>query len=273
MKIEDINPYLRFAEIQPSILQGNNYRLAYDYRIIYIISGSGSVILKNQEFPISPDSVVLIPPATKYYFSGILQVIILNFDLFQTNSQKKLAIPPDEVLNFKPEFVFESISIDELRYPIVLHNCKNLQNTLNNMVAEYNFKNTYYNAVTSAHLKNVICNIIRKNNDIFNEENSLVSKVLIYIKTNYHNPIKNSDISKVFGYNDLYLNRIFKQRLGITLHQCLIAERINMAKKLLLESNISIESVARNCGFNNISTFFVLFKKATGFSPKQYRNK
>ncbi len=30
MKIEDINPCLRFAEIRPSILQGDNFRLAYD---------------------------------------------------------------------------------------------------------------------------------------------------------------------------------------------------------------------------------------------------
>lgn len=273
MKFEDINPYLRFAEIQPSMLQGDSFRLAYDYRVIYIISGQGTLMLDSQELSVFPDSVVMIPPATRYYFVGAMQVVMLNFDLFHTNSEKKTARPPDNVVNFKPELVFEDVLIEELCRPIVLHDCSSIHDLLNDLIAERNFKKLYYSAVTSAYLKNVICNIVRRNNKTYDEENNLVSKALIFIKTNYHNPIKNSDISKALGYNDLYLNRLFKQQLGTTMHKCLINERIKMAKTFLKDSDISIENIAQNCGFNSLSTFFVLFKKTTGFSPKQYRDK
>ncbi len=271
MNIENINPYLRFAEMQTSILQGNDFRLAYDYRIFYVISGKGTVVLEDKNVQLSPNSIVMIPPAIKYHFKGALQVIVLNFDLYQLNFEKSKPLPPDSIVDFKPELVFEDVRVDELNAPIILHNCNNLRSILNEIVAEYNFKNSYYNVMISSLLKNIICQIVRNDKNIFIDENDLISKVLIYIKTNYHTVVKNSDISKALGYNELYLNRIFKKHVGTTIHQYLLNERIGMAKKLLKETNISVESVARNCGFDNMSTFYVVFKKMTGFSPKQYR--
>ena len=49
--------------------------------------------------------------------------------------------------------------------------------------------------------------------------------------------------------------------------------RINYAKEILKEdNNITIESLAYECGFNSKSTFNKYFKEQTGYSPSEYRS-
>lgn len=42
MDFSEINPFLRFAQLQPTIIEGNRYKAAYDYRIFYILSGTAA---------------------------------------------------------------------------------------------------------------------------------------------------------------------------------------------------------------------------------------
>ena len=47
--------------------------------------------------------------------------------------------------------------------------------------------------------------------------------------------------------------------------------RFNIAKKLLSDSSYSLKEVADAIGYDNVSYFCSLFKKATGLTPFEYR--
>ena len=47
--------------------------------------------------------------------------------------------------------------------------------------------------------------------------------------------------------------------------------RIQAAKELLADPNIVIKDVAARVGFENINTFFRVFKQFEGVTPGQYR--
>ena len=124
-------------------------------------------------------------------------------------------------------------------------------------------------------------------------EDKLVSTIILYIKRNLHNNskypfveklkntiynnISNTDFSlneqiKKSGYNTDYLRRIFKSETGITPLEYLTDLRINQAKTLLLQNNfMSIDDVAKACGFNDKFYFSTCFKKSVGLSPLKYR--
>ncbi|MBW4580513.1 MAG: AraC family transcriptional regulator [Tildeniella nuda ZEHNDER 1965/U140] len=65
--------------------------------------------------------------------------------------------------------------------------------------------------------------------------------------------------------------RLFKQSTGASPHQYLIRQRVERAKQLLLQSQLSIAEVAQTVGFNEQSQLTRHLKRATGLTPMQLR--
>lgn len=67
--------------------------------------------------------------------------------------------------------------------------------------------------------------------------------------------------------------KIFMQVYGMSPRQYLTQLKLNKAKHLLLESEMSIEDIAQQLGFSSLSHFSRQFKRWTGVPPMQYRPK
>ncbi|NIJ51462.1 GlxA family transcriptional regulator [Dyadobacter arcticus] len=67
--------------------------------------------------------------------------------------------------------------------------------------------------------------------------------------------------------------RRFKQAIGVTPIEYLQRTRIEAAKKLLAQTDQSVLEVMLNSGYNDLKSFRQLFKKSTGVTPKEYRDK
>lgn len=96
-------------------------------------------------------------------------------------------------------------------------------------------------------------------------------QILDYIDANIHNDIDFHSLSKKYHYSYDRFRHIFRNRFGISLHAYLTNQRIDHARYLLKGSTFSLTDIAYNCGFNSSSQFANIFKKHTGFTPKEYR--
>jgi AraC family transcriptional regulator len=67
------------------------------------------------------------------------------------------------------------------------------------------------------------------------------------------------------------LARVFKQTTGIAPHQYLIERRVECAKSLLRETDLSITEIAHRIGCTNQSHFSMLFHRATAMTPSIFR--
>ena len=105
-----------------------------------------------------------------------------------------------------------------------------------------------------------------------NLENKL-NKVLSYIQENYDENITNEQLAKIVNYHPYYLNRVFKKYTGVTLHKYLLDYRISMAENMLLSTEITVEKIAEQVGFNSTTCFISYFKKVKFLTPSQFRNK
>lgn len=93
-----------------------------------------------------------------------------------------------------------------------------------------------------------------------------------YIEENSSRKIDLDSLGKLSGYSTDHFRHLFKQKTGFSPIQYQIRCRLNNAGTLLQESNMSISTIALECGFSSASQFCSLFKKMYGKTPQQHRN-
>lgn len=73
------------------------------------------------------------------------------------------------------------------------------------------------------------------------------------------------------GFSKYHFSRLFKKFVNTTFHEYLTSSRILWAKKLLVDSSISITEISMRSGFNSLATFNRIFKNELGCTPSEYR--
>lgn len=92
-----------------------------------------------------------------------------------------------------------------------------------------------------------------------------------YIMQNYMKPISLKEVSSVAGFNDSYFSSLFKKESGQNFLEYLSEVRMNKAKELLKETNLSIADICESVGYSDLKHFTKSFKKYTGLKPNEFR--
>jgi AraC-like DNA-binding protein len=117
-----------------------------------------------------------------------------------------------------------------------------------------------------------ICRHVGEYKSNNNEPPVVVKEVVRFIEENYKDSnLAIATIADYFNLNPDYLSRIFKGYTGESMLHYINRLRVNMAKKLLKETNMGINDIMTESGFTNSSSFFRIFKKREGITPNQYR--
>lgn len=106
----------------------------------------------------------------------------------------------------------------------------------------------------------------------FYKTDSRFSMVLEYINHHYTENITTKSVSRKFGYVENYFCRRFKEATGITAMKYIKILRLELAQKLLRESEKDIRSISLQCGFTDISYFSNCFRQHLGLTPTEFRN-
>jgi AraC-like DNA-binding protein len=91
------------------------------------------------------------------------------------------------------------------------------------------------------------------------------------IRTRFHTPLSTSSLADTLRCNPDYLGRIFRQVYGCTITEMIHHRRLKHARRLLLESEQTVERIAECCGFNDVIYFRRLFKRMEGMPPSAFR--
>lgn len=273
MKLCDINPFMRYAGLQPSVISNTPVYCSYDYRIFYIIDGNATFVCSDKTFPISAGTLLYFRPETPYYFDGKVKVIVLNFDMTRANSDKKAPLSPSKSIEtFDEELVFENDPPRELEDLVIVEKAFEIERKMQECLIHYCYPTPFSDAITSAIIKDILCFVAQNTISEESELPETVQKIMLYIQQHYDKYISNSQISNELGYHSYYLNRIFKKNTGITIHQAVILEKMRVAKRLLKETNLSVGSVANEVGFSDRTQFCTVFRKHMGLTPTAYKN-
>ncbi len=191
---------------------------------------------------------------------GCMKLIDEMFEKYETG-----VYPPESIIIMTEDFILrlkifakdkKYISSEEIgKYTKRIENNKNAEQLKENMkrLAEY-----------------VLSQISQQVSDGISKK---IFEVQKYVNENYYKDITLNKISELFSINENYFSGQFKKQIGISFIDYLTEVRINKAKELLAENDISIGEISEMIGYENATYFSKVFKKVTGISPIQYKMK
>ena len=241
----------------PSYSYGPSIRHHYIFH--YLLTGQGRLRLGDQEYTVHAHEGFIIPPNTLSYYvadsDNPWDYIWIHLDgskipeLFQDiglNDRNPVFIPsvyPNPLDSIMQEFLLnQNRELYCIGKAYELFDCLT-QYSVHRQEAQADLKLSY----------------IRKIID------------LIYIK--YSEPLHMDDIAHICGLNRSYMTKLFKRATGHTPSEYLHSYRMKQARKLLKNSDLSVQAIAYSVGYSDTFTFSKAFKRATGYAPLNYRQK
>ena len=111
----------------------------------------------------------------------------------------------------------------------------------------------------------------RGSTDIFAIDDLEIIQVLKYIKQNSNKPLQVDEIASHVYISKRSLQLRFRKALGRSIHDQIVQAHFDIAKTLLIETNLPIDEIASRSGFLYTSNMRRAFKQITGMLPQKYR--
>lgn len=221
-----------------------------DIELIYFIDGEGQIkTLLGKENLTFYD--VLIHPAGVSHREFI--------DLHLRQEVINLVIRCEEKLAF------------QLRESFILNDDTGMIRTVFKMI-EYHSANQdeYTEKIIEYYLRILATYLLKSKNDNSGQENDIIGRMMEYVKDNYMNNLRVEDLAIATHVSESYLSRVMRKHMGTSPMRYVHSIRIEAAKRYL-KTEISVEDVAANIGYQEAKYFSTIFKKITGMTPSSYR--
>ena len=169
--------------------------------------------------------------------------------------------------NERPDFFWRQFAL-----------CADILKTLNSFAFEYSKNMTNADVTLSAQVTLITHWIIRsllgENSDVRSiSSNYVMARLQHYIEQHFGEPLTQTTLAQAAHLSKSSLNRLFHRELGVSPMEYLAEVRIEKSKVLLRRKEISITETAARCGFGSSAYFAACFRKITGKTPSEYREK
>ncbi|MCG8572691.1 MAG: AraC family transcriptional regulator [Spirochaetes bacterium] len=232
------------------------------YLVHYITDGYGRIKMDNKMYRLEKgDAFFVFPDQKNFYQASKNHPWSYKWIGFSGSRA-------DEILNSihinRKSMIIHNVYISAIENMIdqVFENLKN-----RNPGYELKIKGLFYIILS----KFVEQNEIRAKNNSY-QKVDYIENILEFIQNNYQRSITVNQMSQYLGINRSYFSNLFKKRIGTSVQDYLIKYRIDKAKELLITSEYSVAEISHFVGYKEYFTFYKIFKKLTGLSPKQYKN-
>lgn len=226
------------------------------YEIILYLNCQGQCIINDHAYPIDKNCLFLVTPK--------------DFHEIRT-------IDKDDAISINLSFseqIVESSLLSTLTPVYIDGISEQLINDFLRLLRCFNSSDKHKD-IYSKNLFNCILIDIYKEGKIIDENvlflNPLIQKAITYVITNPEKKFNVQTLSKFLGVNADYFSHLFKNETGITFTKYLNQIRIEHAKRLLENTDLSVLEISYESGFNTPTHFYKTFKAQTNFSPKEYK--
>lgn len=102
--------------------------------------------------------------------------------------------------------------------------------------------------------------------------NKSIQEVMDYVEQHFHEDISLKGIAEIVHLNASYLSSLFKEELNMTFSEYLTRRRVQEAKRLLMQTDLTINEIAEKVGYQTAKYFIKIFKQYENTTPNGYRN-
>ena len=252
--------FLRLGKCTPEQSYGPGVRRYYT--IHFVLSGQGYFYMNNRKYTIKAGQCFFIPPVTSSLYK---------------------AEPSDP-------WTYIWICFNGENAPILCEHCHLTEETpIQQLDSVLPYQETILEMMThpqltpssEAYIQSGLYRIIAMLEEEFHasyttiesNENFYITQAVDYIKKSPLQDITVTDVADYLHISRSHLYGLFKKHLGTTPQAFLTSAKIINARELLTITDIPVSSVAISCGYQNPFAFSRAFKKETGMTPREYREK
>lgn len=108
-------------------------------------------------------------------------------------------------------------------------------------------------------------------NTVKKESDLVIRDILIYLEEHYLEDLTIEELARIFGYHKDYLSRLFNTSIGVGFSHYMGILRSRHAAMLLRNSDLNLDEIAYQSGFNSTRTFYRAFQSFYNVTPSSYR--
>ncbi len=230
------------------------------FMIHYVLSGKGSFTIGGKKYPLTEKyGFLIVPDELAYYVADEKDPWTYVWIGFGGNRAEEIVSQLGLSLQ-QPIFKSDkSKDIYNLVKDMMDHNTFSVEDSLRR------------NGLLSLFLSVIASGLSVTPRSDSSSDNNYVHKAQAFVRSNYYNPIKVTDIADFVCINRSYLYTLFQENLGISPQQYLSSYRIAKASELLQLTDLPIESISISCGYSDPLVFSKAFKQEKGVSPSKFR--
>lgn len=244
------------------------------YEIILIEEGEGIHCLNQVRFPYEKNDVFLLTPSdahkfeiykkTKFIYLKYTENFLLSISTIEKNHNWKETL---KLTLSQKQVFYESVIKNKLE-------TENIVNTAKILLSEFQNRSTYRHEMINFLFSAVMTILVRNLNKIWTiKKEEKIEKILSYLNVYVldHEKIKIKNLAREFIMSENYISLYVKKNTGFSIQYHIIQNKVNIAEKLLIESQLNINEISEEIGFNDASHFNKFFKKHRKISPSEYR--
>lgn len=234
------------------------------FQMIYFVSGSGNVRLREKNLPIVSGSLLLIKPRFLHGLNPDTLVKTLDVKFVVNDGwMRRLLLEADETLNETKPWIADKF--EQIRH-------------------EGERKGPFYRELCSTYLLELLLCYLRATGsgketpapELVDRELTsdwIVQQAAEYIRDHHAEDCSLTDISRVVGRSDRHVRQHFKDVLGVSPRRFLLRYRIQKAQQLIEFSDYAFKEIAEKVGFKSIHHFARSFHEICGETPGGWRKR
>lgn len=235
------------ASVKPGFDIRRNGR--YPYCLIhYICSGVIHIDYASEHYTAHPGEIFLLPAYSTHHYYAHHAGRVLWAEFYGVNSQAVF----ETVIRQNGLVVGTQVSAS-LR--------QNLQTLLDVRQDPYGSSLTVFQLLMN----------LMEGTQLLPAGKTVLQQSIPYIQTHLAEKLDIEHLAGLCGYSSSYFSRLFHRTYGVTVSQYILRQRLESAKRLLEQPDLSISQIAESSGFSDSSHFIKSFRDTYGETPGVFR--
>lgn len=257
--------YITIKKYQPGrVIPPHGHNL---YEIVYYVNAKGISKHKRKKVDINDGFL--------YFYDADMS----DSDIYEFEDDSFTLIQPSVLHS---EHHFSEASIITLGFTmdaqipfesnIFIKNAPGVKSYINRILEEYNKKQFAYDIKINCLITELLIYLKRIHTDNFSVKEP-IDNCITYIDEYFTDDISIPELAKNTGYSVDHFSVLFKNKTGVSVKRYILNKRLELAKRLLKDTSLSVTQISEDCGFKYSSQFTKMFIKYNKISPLQYRQK
>lgn len=247
------------------------------FELTYVYDGSCQQSINGQQVQLRTGDFMVMPPGVHHSIFVFDKSIIIQIPIKKTTLENIFFnfLRNDNILSM---FFINSIYAQHVNDYIVFHSGDDLhiKTAVSFLLLENINKEEYWHNMMINTTMNIF-GLLLRNYEKNVELPSIVKKsdvqrfgLIRFIQENY-TCVTLEKIADKFHYTPEYTSKLIKETTGMNFKQILQKVRIERAEFMLIDSNLTIQNIGLQVGYENVEHFIRTFKKANQMTPTEYR--